>query len=129
MGIIGIPYAKDEHNNLVFNPKVYFGDSEQGCLFEMSATGIVSQVSPILSSTEIKVIGSKHLSPKLDETLAMISSQVASMGGCGNKFVHVLQSKFNTIINLSNKSSRWDTCAGHALVSAMGGVVCTLRGT
>jgi len=51
------------------------------------------------------------------------------MGGCGAKFVHLLESSFNTIVNLSNKSSRWDTCAGQAIITSMGGLVCTLQGT
>jgi 3'-phosphoadenosine 5'-phosphosulfate (PAPS) 3'-phosphatase len=50
------------------------------------------------------------------------------LGGCGKKFIHLLDDNFNTIINLSDKSSRWDVCAGHAIVLAAGGTLSTLQG-
>jgi 3'-phosphoadenosine 5'-phosphosulfate (PAPS) 3'-phosphatase len=50
------------------------------------------------------------------------------VGGLGNKIVLMLHQQVDLIINLNNKSSRWDICAGDALIQALGGSTTTLEG-
>ena len=88
--MIGIPYIRDNHDNLVYRPRIIFGDAEHNCLFEMNETGLIHKLPPIHNTNEIKLIGSKYRSQRLNETLALISPNVLAMGGCGNKFVRLL---------------------------------------
>ena len=40
----------------------------------------------------------------------------------------LLMNRANILINLNNKSSRWDLCAGEAVIRALGGSVTDLKG-
>jgi len=44
-------------------------------------------------------------------------------GGAGYKCIKVIKRKVSTYLLLDGKTSKWDTCAGEAIITGMGGYV------
>lgn len=67
----------------------------------------------------------KHL-PHI--TTPLNTAQCLINGGCGYKMLLVLEGKVDTYIFPSRGSFKWDTCAGDALLAAVGGVLTDIHG-
>jgi len=60
-----------------------------------------------------------------EETKAFMAAldniEIHKVGGCGNKFLHILEGLEDCLLYVGAGTSRWDTCAGDALIECLGG--------
>ncbi|KJE91889.1 bisphosphate nucleotidase 1 [Capsaspora owczarzaki ATCC 30864] len=63
-----------------------------------------------------------HPSPAIERALAAAQpASIVRIGGAGNKIVHILDGDFDAYLFPSPGTSKWDTCAGEAILRAAGG--------
>jgi len=89
----------------------------------LTSNGTVSQITIDL----ILAVNGKTLIPKVESEKnenIMKSIQVKS-GGAGNKILMLLENKAEVYLQ-DRALSRWDTCAGEAILEAIGGRLCKL---
>lgn len=73
---------------------------------------------------------SKHHSSEMTSNLlrALNPHEVLRVGGCGFKMISVMHGRISDYIQCETGTSKWDTCAGEALIRSMGGFVYDIRG-
>ena len=49
--------------------------------------------------------------------------EVIQMGGCGKKCLQIIEGKADYYLHLDNKTKKWDTCAGEAIIGCLGGLI------
>ena len=54
-------------------------------------------------------------------------NKAIKMGGCGNKILSIVLNKCDIFILYKNYSKKWDTCAGHSFINAIGGDITQLN--
>jgi len=70
-----------------------------------------------------------HHSPQIDAAIQRINpSRVIRVGGCGYKATLVMERKADVYLYNTGGCKLWDTCAPHAILSAMGGKITTASG-
>ena len=50
-----------------------------------------------------------------------MSLERVETGGAGNKFIMIIQKKVGSLMFVDAKTSKWDSCAGEAILRSMGG--------
>lgn len=87
----------------------------------------------INNEDKLTIITSRSHSANIEEIIRSIQEKDnidinhIIAGGAGYKTVQVLQDKANAYVHAS-KIKKWDTCAGNAIIDAVGGVMTTLGG-
>lgn len=107
----------------------YWGIVGQGAFSERQ--GKVQSLSPNSpeSLNNLKVGGSRsHLSPDMEDFLARFSNPEIIPKGSSLKLCMVAEGSLDIYPRLG-LTSEWDTAAGHAVVSAAGGIVCQTDGS
>ena len=63
-----------------------------------------------------------HFSQIIQDTLQAINpSHVLREGGAGNKYLKVIEGHADAYLHPTKGTKKWDTCAGEAILKAMGG--------
>ena len=52
---------------------------------------------------------------------ALDNVEIHKIGGCGNKFLHILEGLEDVLLYVGVGTKKWDSCAGDALIECMGG--------
>jgi 3'(2'), 5'-bisphosphate nucleotidase len=119
LGIIYLPVAR----------LLYVGDTRAGECFEISEQGKRPiRVVPSASGNAVRVVKSRsHPSPKLEAMLSSLPSHVLIDRGSSLKFCALAAGNADFYPRFG-PTWEWDTAAGHAIVSAAGGVVVDLSG-
>lgn len=50
-----------------------------------------------------------------------VKMQKHEIGGAGSKFVKLIKKEVGTLMFIDSRTSKWDSCAGEAIIKAMGG--------
>jgi len=70
-----------------------------------------------------------HHSPAIDAAIQRIKpSSIIRIGGCGYKATLVMEKKADVYLYNTGGCKLWDTCAPHAILTAMGGKMTTASG-
>ena len=59
---------------------------------------------------------------------ALKPKEIIRMGGCGNKVMMVLEGDADAYVFPSPGTKKWDSCAGDAILRAMGGIMTDVNG-
>ena len=131
-GVVGVVFFEGEYQSKVLYSVV--GSGKVVGLDELLASQQHQQQQPNRPSPTL-VLSADH---EKNRTLALAAARdcilqcsddvgVLTAGACGNKILQLLLGKADVaLFNL--KSSRWDTCATEALLTAVGGRTSTLLG-
>jgi len=133
LGVVGRYFRKEVQNgetNYAFDPTCYFAHTDYKKVFSIkynvSNEPFEFKPFPKDKDTEFTVLTSKnHLTPEMikwiNETLK--ADKIISIGGAGNKMLCVAEGVGHCYVNPSRGTKKWDTCAGEALIRALGGKV------
>jgi 3'-phosphoadenosine 5'-phosphosulfate (PAPS) 3'-phosphatase len=61
------------------------------------------------------------MSERMEKLVKGLDLQLIRAGGAGYKCVKLINKEVGSIIFIDAKTSKWDTCAGEAIIRAMGG--------
>lgn len=50
-----------------------------------------------------------------------VKMQKHEIGGAGSKFIKLIKKEVGTLMFIDSRTSKWDSCAGEAIIKAMGG--------
>ena len=94
----------------------------------LGVRGLLPQPPPPPDAMRL-VVTRSHYSEVVDQTVKTLQpSEVIRAGGAGNKILMVLEGKADTYIYPKLGTKKWDTCAGDALVHAVGGLLTDVHG-
>jgi 3'-phosphoadenosine 5'-phosphosulfate (PAPS) 3'-phosphatase len=128
-GIIGHPY-KPSNKGSVYSPSVYYGSSELdiGYAFEYNLFECCWNTRPGVKGYEnedalhkMVTVGYRKMTPKQKGVINNLGLNVVPAGGAGYKCLKLINREVGSLIFLDAKTSKWDTCAGEAIIRAMGG--------
>jgi 3'(2'), 5'-bisphosphate nucleotidase len=99
-------------------------DHKKAFVVEYNKSTIPQPWSPSPSQTEFTVVTSKnHLTPFMtqwiEETLR--PTKTLLIGGAGNKMIAVVEGIAHCYAHPGQGTKKWDTCAGEAILKALGG--------
>ena len=66
-------------------------------------------------------MGYRQMSERMERLVEGLGLKLVRAGGAGYKCVKLINKEVGSIIFIDAKTSKWDTCAGEAIVRAMGG--------
>ena len=131
-------------NNFLYNPKIYFGHKDMKKVHyiydkELKSPELFGEGSIIPWDLKIKpnaeieknfrVCCSAHRNDeKMSERIKEINGQMVKMGGAGNKLMQVVKGDCDCYFYDRTGTKKWDTCAGEALLMALGGILTGVNG-
>lgn len=86
-----------------------------------AVTGAVPKVRGGFAKGDIVLVSGPFKA--YEELCRRLGARVAFQFGCGNKIMHVLEGEGDAYVRWGPGTKLWDTCAGHAIVTAAGGRV------
>lgn len=66
-------------------------------------------------------IGYRKMSPRQEGVVNKLGLSIVRAGGAGYKCLKLINREVGSLIFIDAKTSKWDTCAGEAIIIAMGG--------
>lgn len=66
-------------------------------------------------------VGYRKMTPRQKGVIVNLGLTVVPAGGAGYKCIKLINREVGSLIFLDAKTSKWDTCAGEAIIRAMGG--------
>ncbi|XP_077582054.1 inositol polyphosphate 1-phosphatase [Stigmatopora nigra] len=124
MGVINQPFNQKDHKSGRWQGKLFWGVScgdVNACSVSHTKTGLVKRQPPsvVLSSSEKQVV---------KDTLSSLCGPEKLMyaSGAGYKILCVIQGLADAYVLSEGSTFKWDSCAPHALLRALGGGVVDL---
>ena len=94
----------------------------------LGVRGLMLQPPPPPGAMRL-VVTRSHYSDTVKQTVeALKPSETLRAGGAGKKILMVLEGQADTYVYPSQGTKKWDTCAGDALVHAVGGLLTDVHG-
>lgn len=66
-------------------------------------------------------VGYRKMGARLEGVVKKLELGVVRAGGAGYKCLKIINREVGSLIFIDAKTSKWDTCAGEAIIKAMGG--------
>ena len=124
-GVIHRPFSKKGGEGGGEDGHTYWG------LKGLGTRGIrVGPTQPFSATEDMRMVFTRsHYTDLIRETEKALSPREALMvGGCGHKTMMVVEGKVDAYVFPSLGTKKWDSCAGDALVRAVGGLMTDVRG-
>jgi 3'(2'), 5'-bisphosphate nucleotidase len=97
------------------------------CTTDLTYGSLISK--PDLLSHWRVAVSQHHAKQRTNDCVAAIAPpEVLRIGGCGFKFIAVLTGQVSDYFICESVTNKWDSCAGEALMKAMGGIVTNIYG-
>ena len=146
MGIVSEYYEKDNGNKdgFLYKPRTFFThkdtkqvhyiyDKELNSGVLLGEGSIIPwDLKPIFNQDiekNFRVCCTKHrVDEKMIQRIKDINGEIMQMGGSGHKLNQVILGKGDCYFYDRSGTKKWDTCAGEALLLAMGGVLTDMKG-
>lgn len=141
MGLVGHYYQKKE--NFAYQPQVFFGHKDMNQVHYVydhelfpyllkEGSLIPWELKPLFNKnieSNFRVCCTKHrIDEVLRERINKINGVPHLMGGSGWKLLQVILGTADCYFYDRTGTKKWDTCAGEALLLALGGILTTMDG-
>jgi len=139
IGIIGKYYrkiiTKDNNSELIFDPKCYFGhiDYKRVFVIEYKKSTVPLELKPATKDSNEKFViidSQKSVKPDMQAWIRdnLQTEIYLEVGGTGNEMLCIIEGIGHLYIRSTTGAKKWDTCAGEALIKALGGYLVDMEG-
>lgn len=137
IGIIAHYYQPIEEKSFLYKPCFYFGHKDLKQVHYIYESDLIKEnvipwelkLGSLEGEKAFRVVCTKNRKDaKLEGRIKDIGGELQMMGGCGKKILQVILGKSDCYFYDRTGTKKWDTCAGEALLEALGGVITGMNG-